>query len=379
MNSFALVPDVLILLTASILIIVVLRKLKLSPVLGYLIVGALLGEYHLIKEPKYAHSLSEFGVIFLLFTIGLELTFDRLIKMRLHVFGFGGLQVLLTTCGISFFLEEYFKFSVSDALLIAASLALSSTAIVMQVLVESGRMSSQVGRLSLSNLLMQDFTVVPLLAIIPILASNGENLNHALAMSGFKALVILVSITIAGRLFLRPLFSIIVSANTDDVYVPTTLILVLGAALLTHHFELSTAMGAFLAGILIAETEYRNRVEESIKPFKSLFLGLFFMTVGMNIDMDFIVHNITDVLLAALALMLFKAFILVALCKLFKFTWGTSIHGSLLLCQGGEFAFILFGIASNQGILDHKVSQFLLIVVSVSMALTPLISILGAK
>ena len=176
MNELEFLPDILILLSSSILVVIILHKLKTSPVLGYLIAGAIINAYGLVKSPEYAHSLAEFGIIFLLFIIGLELSFDRLIKMRLHVFGFGGLQVLITASVIAFVLYYYFNFSTSISVVVGAALALSSTAIVLQVISESGRQSSQVGRLSLSMLLMQDLAVVPLLAVTPLLASENENM-----------------------------------------------------------------------------------------------------------------------------------------------------------------------------------------------------------
>jgi CPA2 family monovalent cation:H+ antiporter-2 len=379
MHELTHLPDVLILLSASIFIIVFLRNLKLSPVLGYLIAGAFLDGYDLVKEPKYAHYLAEFGVVFLLFVIGLELTFERLMKMRLHVFGFGGLQLALTSALISTVFVKLFGVQTHIAIFMAAALTLSSTAIVLQVLNESRRQSTQVGRLSLSVLLMQDFAVVPLLAVLPILAAKHDNLTSAIAWSGLKAFITIILITIAGRLFLRPLFSIIGSAKSDEVYVPTTLLIVLGAAMLTNELGLSTAMGAFLAGILIAETEYRNKVENSIMPFKSLFLGLFFMTVGMQIEVDYIFHNLSKVLLASAALLGVKAIVIAAICLVFRFSIGATIHAALLLAQGGEFAFIVFNLASDQGIIEPQTGQLLLMVVAVTMAVTPLLSIIGAK
>ena len=381
MHGLSLLPDVLILLSVSVFIVVFFKKIKLSPVLGYLVIGAVIGEYglDLIKDPSYAHNLSEFGVVFLLFAIGLELTFERLIKMRLLVFGFGGLQLILSTAAIAYALYLYLGFSIQIAVIFGASLALSSTAIVMQVLNENKRQSTQVGRLALSILLMQDLAVVPLLAMLPIVASVQENIMEAIGLEFLKAVAAIVVITIVGRLFLRPFFSIISSANSEDVYIPTTLLLVLGAALLTNNLGLSMAMGAFIAGILIAETEYRHRVESSIMPFKSLMLGLFFLVVGMTINVKFILDQWDEVLIASIALLTIKGGIIMLLCKLFKFRTGASIHSALLVSQGGEFAFILFNIAAKQHIIPQSSSQFLLMVVSVTMAITPLLSIIGIK
>lgn len=380
MHSLRYLPDVLLLLCVSVFIIVFLKKIKLSPVLGYLVAGIIIGKhgFDLIQEPRYSQNLAEFGIVFLLFVIGLELTIERLLRMRVHVFGFGGLQLLLTSSALSLIFYHFLGFSIAVSIVVSTALALSSTAIVLQVLHENRRQATQVGRLSFSVLLMQDFAVVPLLAVLPILSQSEDAILSAIGWSTLKALGAIIAFTLLGRIFIRPLFSIILSAKSDDVYVPTTLVMVLGAALITNNLGLSTAMGAFLAGLLIAETEYRNKVEASIMPFKSLFLGLFFMTVGMSINIDFIREHLFSLLIAALALMTVKASIIMVLCKLFRFPFGVSIHSSLLLCQGGEFAFILFEMAQKRHIIGEDISQFLLMMVAISMAITPLISIFGA-
>jgi CPA2 family monovalent cation:H+ antiporter-2 len=379
MNELEFLPDILILLSSSILVVIILHKLKTSPVLGYLIAGAIINAYGLVKSPEYAHSLAEFGIIFLLFIIGLELSFDRLIKMRLHVFGFGGLQVLITSSVVAFVLYYYFNFSTSISVVVGAALALSSTAIVLQVISESGRQSSQVGRLSLSMLLMQDLAVVPLLAVMPLLADKAENMMQVIGIKSLTALGAIIIITIFGRLFLRPFFSLVASVKTDEVYVTTALLIVLGAAWVTNYLGLSFAMGAFIAGILIAETEYRNQIEDSIHPFQGLFLGLFFLSVGMSIDIEFIKEKFKAVIFAAFALIFIKASIILFLCKIFKLRWGATIHSALLLSQGSEFAFILFNLAASKGIIDAKTSEFMLMAVAVSMGITPLLSMIGSK
>ena len=385
MHDLGYLPDVLILLFVSIVTVVLLSKFKVSPVLGYLIVGAIIGTngLDLIKEPGYTTALGEFGVVFLLFVIGLELTFERLIKMRVQVFGFGGLQILITAILgylIFWLLSKYLKVDLpaSVCIVIALALSLSSTAIVLQVLAENGRQNSQIGKLSLAVLLMQDFAVVPLLTIVPIL-HQGDDMMAAIGMSGLKAIGAIIAITAFGKWCLRPFFSIIASVKTDEVYLTTTLLIVLGAAWITSQLGLSTAMGAFIAGILIAETEYRNRVEYSIIPFQGLFMSLFFITVGMSVNWRFIIAHWDEVLLASVALITVKAVVIFILCMLFKFEKGAAFHSALLLSQGGEFAFILFGIASSQGVISYHLAQFLFMVVAVTMALTPLLSIIGAK
>ena len=379
MNELKFLPDVLILLSSSILVVVILHKLKTSPVLGYLVAGAIINAYDLVKNPEYAHSLAEFGIVFLLFIIGIELSFDRLMKMRLYVFGFGGLQVLMTSSIIAFILRYYFYFSMSISVVIGAVLALSSTAIVLQVISESGNRSSQSGRLSLSILLMQDLAVIPLLATVPLLADKTDNIMQIIGISSLKTLWSVMVITIFGRLFLRPFFSLVASVKTDEVYVTTALLIVLGTAWLTSCLGLSSAMGAFIAGILIAETEYRNQIESSIHPFQGLFLGLFFLSVGMSIDIEFIKEKFQGVILGAFGLIFIKASTISVLCKIFKLKWKTTMQSSLLLSQGSEFAFILFNLAASKGIIDDKSSEFMLMAVAISMGITPLLSTISLK
>ncbi|RZI47197.1 potassium transporter [Rickettsiales endosymbiont of Peranema trichophorum] len=380
MEHSGYLADVLILLSASVFIVVVSKKLRLSPVLGYLIVGTAIGEHglNLIEASESSHYLAEFGVVFLLFVIGLELSFERLIQMRAHVFGFGGLQLLLTTCAIAMLMNRFYKMDISVMILVSAAFALSSTAIVLQVLAENKRQSSQVGRLSLAVLVMQDFAVVPLLAILPIITQPKDDIINAILAAGIKAVIAIIIITLAGRLLLRPFFTVIGSVKSEEVFVSTTLLLVLAAASLTNELGLSTATGAFIAGILIAETEYRNKVENNILPFKSLLLGLFFMTVGMTINVDFILQNLSKVFVLSSILLLIKGFIIFILSKIFRFRTGAAIHSGLLLSQGGEFAFVLFGLAAQQSIIGKDLAQLLYMVVAVTMAVTPLLSIVGA-
>jgi CPA2 family monovalent cation:H+ antiporter-2 len=376
-----LLHDVLIILTVSIMIVVLSRHLKLSPVLGYLVAGTFLGQYgyNILLNPDYASTIGEFGVVFLLFTIGLELTIERMIQMRLYVFGFGGLQLLLTTIALIFAIDYYFNFTMPITIVVGASLSLSSTAVVLQVLAESRRQASQVGRISLAVLLMQDLAVVPLLAALPIISQPHSDITKMLGIAALKALAVVIGITIIGRLFLKPLFTVVSSTQNNDIYVPTTFLLVLSAAAATERLGLSDAMGAFLAGLLIAETEYRNKVEHSITPFKSLLLGLFFMSIGMNIDLSFIVKNWQKVLFAATGLLMVKGVIIFFICKLFRFRWGAAVHAGLLLSQGGEFAFVLLELAMGQKVLLAADGQLLLVVVAITMAITPILSTLGMK
>lgn len=382
MNDLHYLVDVLILLIASVFIVVSMNKLKLSPVLGYLVIGAFIGKYSLdlMHDYEYMEVLAEFGVVFLMFVIGLELTFERLIKMRWYVFGFGMLQIILSALIIAHVISIMFKFPTAVNIVVASAMALSSTAIVVQVLNETNRQSTQVGRLSISILLMQDLAVVPLFILLQVIVeSGGEGMVMAISWAILKAIITIVCITFIGLLFIRPFFSVISSVKNNEIYVTTALLIVLGAAWITNKLGLSTAMGAFIAGLLIAETEYRYKIKESIMPFQGIFMALFFLTVGMSINIDFIVANYKMILMLSTVFITIKALVIMLLCKLFKFNWGVTINAGLLVSQISEFAFILFNIAAKQNIIGDTQVQLLLMVVAFTMALTPLLSSLGIK
>lgn len=379
MENAGILSDVLLLLLMAVFVVAIFKKLNLNPVLGYFVAGALISTHGLnIMSAKDTRLIGEYGVVFLLFAIGLELSFDRLKSMRSHVFGFGTLQVVITAAIITFVCLS-FNLSVNASIIIGGSLALSSTAIVLQVIAEKRQQSTQVGRISLANLLMQDFAIVPLIILVSIMAGDVA-IGSAIGKAFLNALIAMVGIFVAGRLLLKPVFGMISSSNSaksNEIFIATTLLIALGSAWITEHMGLSLALGAFVAGILVAETEFRVQAEESIAPFKGLFLGLFFMSVGMSIDINLIIDKIALVTILSFSLIFVKFIILFILCLLFKFSLGTAIQASLLLAQGGELAFIIFDSASDQGILKESTSQILRLVVTVTMALTPLLSSFG--
>lgn len=371
--------DIIILLFAAVFIVVAFWKMRISPVLGYFVAGALISShgFNLIHAPEVIDNFAEFGVVFLLFVIGLELTFERLVAMRVHVFGFGSLQVIITTLSI-WGLAYIFGVDSNTAVVIGGGLALSSTAIVLQVLQDRGHQATQVGRLSIAVLLLQDFAVVPLIVLLPLIAGHSDQgLIKPLIYAFAKAAVALVLIFIAGRLLLRPLFTMIAAMKNSEIFIATTLLIVLGAAFITEKFNLSMALGAFVAGLLVAETEYRYEVEQTILPFKDLFLGLFFMTVGMSIDIKLLLSQLPLIMLLSISLIALKASIIYMLCRFFRFQVASAIHAGLLLSQGGEFAFILFGLASQFNVISNNIAQILMMFTTVTMAFTPLLASLG--
>ena len=376
-----ILPSILVLIAAAVFVVMIFKKLKLSPVLGYLVAGTIIGDFGLkIVSYDQTKVLAELGVVFLLFAIGLELSFERLKAMRKYVFGLGSLQVIITAiivAGAVVLVTEDTK----AAIVIGGGLALSSTAIVMQVVQEMRSGSTQVGRISLAILLQQDFIVVPLLVIVPLLANNDDTaILQAVTVSFGKAIAALAAIFIVGRLFLRPLFNMISSEkaeSSNELFIAATLLIVLSAAIGTEYLGLSLGLGAFVAGILVAETEFRTQAEESIHPFKGLLLGLFFMSVGMTIDVKEIYQEIDKIVIFSVSLIIVKSLIIMGLCLMFGFSKSVAIQSGFLLAQGGEFAFILFNLGMTHGVLDPAMGKILLLVVTCSMAFTPVLASLG--
>jgi CPA2 family monovalent cation:H+ antiporter-2 len=372
--------EIVILLCAAVMIVAVFRALRLSPVLGYLVAGTAIGPFGLalIKDVDKSSAFADFGVIFLMFMIGLELSLGRLGSMRKHVFGFGGAQTFITAGLFAAFFMGLGG-STQAAIIIGGGLALSSTAIVLQVIADQGEKSSQVGRLSLAILILQDLAVIPLLVFVSRLSDESRPLADALTDTAFNAVLALFFIFIAGRMLLRPFFRFIASLENTDLFSATTLFVVLGVAWLTGEAGLSPALGAFMAGLLVAETEFKPQVESDILPYKGLFMGLFFMTVGMSLNIEMLVASFGTIIGLTFALMFLKTVIIMALCRVFGFSLSTALQTGLLLSQGGEFAFVLFTLPAAQEVLGKEISQILLVVITVSMALTPIIAQIGKR
>lgn len=381
MHSPAYLHDILVLLLASVVIVVIFKQLRLSPALGYLVAGAMIGPFgfSILNDSETTKPIADLGVVFLLFALGLELNFEKLKKMRKYVLGFGGLQVVITAVSIAFIAREFFEISDEASLVIGSALALSSTAIVLQIISENGEETTRVGRLAFSILLLQDLAVIPILVLLPVLSHRELNIGVALGSALIDAVIALVIIFAIGRLLLRPIYRLVAEAKSDVLFLSVTLIVVLGSASLSSHFGLSSAFGAFTAGLMVAETEYKYRVEEDVSSIKSLLLGLFFMTIGMSFQLDYLLSSFHNIVLVALGLILIKAFIIIVLCKIFRLPLAPSIHTGLLLAQGGEFAFVVFIIAVKQNFIEANLSQFLATVVTVTMAITPLLATFGRK
>jgi CPA2 family monovalent cation:H+ antiporter-2 len=378
MEEAHLLRPVLIILAAAIVVVSLFRRVRVTPVLGYLVAGVLIGPHglRLVNDVEAVEALAEFGVVFLLFAIGLELSLGRLFAMRRHVFGMGTLQVVVCAAAIAA-LARLAGLGMSEALVLGGGLALSSTAVVMRMLQDDGVMHTRAGRMALAVLLLQDLAVVPLLTVVPLLGGEGGSMARELAVAAGKATLALVLIMAAGRLLLRPVLRGVAAARTPELFTAITLFVALGVSWATALAGLSMALGAFLAGLLISETEYRHQVEADIAPFRGLLLALFFMAIGMGIDVRLLAGNAHLVAAGVLALLAAKAVVITALARAFGQPWGTAVFVGFALAQAGEFGFVLVTLAREAGALGERTGGLALLVVALSIACTPLLMMAG--
>ncbi|WP_318457896.1 glutathione-regulated potassium-efflux system protein KefB [Photobacterium leiognathi] len=362
-------------LSAAIIAVPLAQKLGLGSVLGYLIAGIIIGPWGLalISDVDAILHFSEFGVVLLLFLIGLELNPKKLWQMRKPILGLGGSQVVITTIVIAGIVMSFAgllpTITWRDAAVIGMGLALSSTAIALRVIEEQQLSGSDTGKSGFAVLLFQDIAVIPMLALLPALAGGeGGSWNDAVWMLGGIALLL-----VGGHFLLRPLFRYVVMSGVRELFNVAALLLVLGIALIMQAFGLSMALGAFLAGVLLAESEYRHELEIAIEPFKGLLLGLFFISVGMAVNLGLLWQYPLQILAAVLALVAVKGGVLYLLARIFGVREKSRSQMAAILSQGGEFAFVLFTAARTEGLLDGQLLAFLLVVVSLSMMTTPLV------
>ncbi|MBM3609954.1 MAG: hypothetical protein FJX18_00250 [Alphaproteobacteria bacterium] len=375
--------DIIVYLLCAVLISLLCKRLKVSSVLGYLVVGVMLGPsiFSVINDFETAKALGEFGVVFLLFTIGLELPFDRLRELKRFVFGLGLSQVLVCCFFFAIFFSAYYHTSMETAILAGSGLALSSTAVVLQVLADSGDLSSQHGRITFSVLLFQDLVVVVLLVWLTLMQSKEEDISTWMLLwySILRATGVFLGFAILGRYVLRPVYRVVASTKSSELFMAMTLLIILSTSMATQLAGMSLELGAFLAGILLAETEYRHQVEADIRPYRSLLLGLFFMTVGMSINPYLLLQQTTIVLTIVGVLISAKFLIVVLLSRLMNIPMKSSIRIGFLLAGGGEFVFVLFSQAEKAQAITGTLSQIVYLAVVLSMALTPFLAWFGRK
>ena len=371
--NLAYLTDIIILLTAAVIAVPLSRRAGLGTVPGFLIAGVAVGPsvMGLIDNTAEIGHLAELGVVLLLFVIGIELKPSRLWLMRRMVFGLGTFQVLVTGALIS--AATYFVFGVDPraAILIGPAMALSSTAFVLQLLTEQKMLGSSYGRTSVAVLLFQDLAVVPLLALASLLTVADLTIEEDIGLALFEALLIIALIILGGRYLLQPILQRVARYGSPEIFTASAVLLVLGAAVLMAQIGLSMAMGAFVAGLLVADSEFRHQVMAEIQPFRGLLLGLFFMSMGMSLDLEQFLSKPLLSIGLVLILMLTKAALLWPLAYLFGHKDKTAPAIALLLAQSGEFALVLFAVAFDTALLSQELFQQLLVVVVFSMLATP--------
>lgn len=366
----------LILLIFAVLGVVAFRILHLPPILGYLTVGVILGPHSLgwADDSATIKYLAEFGVVFLMFSIGLEFNLTKLKAIKRLVFGLGASQVILTIfLAVPFSLGLSFLFTLSwqAAFALGSALAMSSTAIVIKMLAERVELETEHGRNVIGILLFQDLAVVPLLIIIPALGQNASDLAWALGLAAAKVTVALVLIFFIGSKLISRWFDIVAARRSQELFMLNLLLITLGLAALTEHFGLSLALGAFLAGMLISETPYRHHVEEDIKPFRDVLLGLFFITIGMLLDLRVVFSHLLLVLFLFLLPVLFKFALIAGLSRLFGSRPGVAMRTGLVLAQAGEFGFVLLNQIDDLNLVDPTLIQVVLAAMILSMLAAP--------
>ena len=385
--------EFLIILGAAGLVVPLFLRLGINSILGFLLVGFLLSpdvlgsltaslpllNAFVITDPKAISSLGELGVVFLLFLIGLELSLERLFTMKRLVFGLGSLQVVSATAIVA--LAAYgFGFTPVQAIVMGTALSLSSTAIVIQLYSDEKRLGSQSGRTSFAILLFQDLAVIPILLMVSVLGqeSSGPVLQGIATALGQAVLAIALIIGV-GRFALRPLLRLVAGTNSSDLFMAAVLLIAVGTGVVANLAGLSMALGAFIAGLTLAETEYRRAIEAIIEPFKGLLLGAFFLVVGLGIDLHGFIESPVRILAIAIALVITKSAVTYLLARLMKVNHAAALESSLLLGPCGEFAFVILSSAAAINILDGTMFSQLLLIVSLTMATIPLLSILGKQ
>ena len=392
-GSAEVITQTLVFLAATCVVVPALRKARLSAVMGFLLIGVAMGPHVLgrlaetwpwlgafeLEEGAPTLFLAELGVVFLLFVIGLEVSFERLWALRRFVFGLGLAQVIVSALAIGA-VAMAFGNSFAVSAVLGLAFALSSTALVLQLLRERRQAASTVGRTSFSILLMQDLMVVPILFLVAALSPGADAFGeNQVWIALLTALAALAAILVIGRLLLRPLFGWVAAADSREIFIAAALLAAIGMAAAAEMAGLSMALGAFLAGLLLAETEFRHQIEADLDPFKNLLLGLFFVTVGMQIDIQLLLSQPAMILLGVFGLFALKITIIGVLGRMFGLTWPRAIETGFLLGQAGEFGFVVIAAAQAGQAIPADTANYMLIVTALSIFITPIVASLGAR
>ena len=355
----------------SLIINLLLKRINISPIVGYIFTGIIIVSFtdlvHINSD--YVNYIAEYGIVFLMFTIGLEFSVSHLKQMKTEVFVFGTLQVVLTTILFCFIAHNIFGIDTKQALIIGAALALSSTAIVLKVLNENGDIHRPYGRNSVGILIFQDLAVIPILLMITILADSNRSMGDMIIDTTISAIIVGIILFVVGFYVIEKFLAYVVDTHIEELFIASILLIVLSSAWLAHSFGFSHSLGAFIAGMMIAETKYKHQIEADLVPFRDILLGVFFISVGLQVNLETIYEHYFTIIGLAIAILAFKVVIIFAIVRLFTFT-KRAIKTALTLAQVGEFSFAVFSLASTYNLLETELNQILISVVIISLIFT---------
>ena len=374
--------DTITLLTTTALVAPICKKLGLSSILGFLASGMALGpngiKGGLISDVHRTEMLADLGIVFFLFEMGLHINFDTLMSMKNDVFGLGFAQVMLTATSVAG-IAALCGLTPAARVVLGGGIALSSSAFVLQLLKDKNQLDTKHGRSSLGVLIMQDLAVVPLLVITPLLAGGGGSMGKAFASAGVAFVMALSALGLCAKFVFDPLFDLVVSAHSQDAFVGLILCTVLGMSFLTEGLGLSNTLGSFVSGMILAGSKHKEKIEAEISPFRGVLVGLFFFSVGFEIDLGLVSSKASLVAACVFGIMALKGAIITVLCKAFGLSLAESQRAGFLLSEVSEFAFVAFRMARSHGILDEDTTKLMLTVVALTMALTPFMEEMGAR
>ncbi|TGK61987.1 potassium transporter Kef [Leptospira wolffii] len=383
MEEKSLIVTAIILLTTAVLCVPIFKKFGIGSIIGYVAGGILIGPHgiRLVTGGTEIMHFAEFGVVLLLFLIGLELRPQTLWVLRKPVFGMGISQVLLTSLILAASISYLFQLNLVSSVILGLSLSLSSTAFALQSLAEKNQLKTNHGRSAFAILLFQDLAVIPIMAILPLAAMNSSSSGNE-SLDLYKlgtALLAIILVVLSGRFLMRPLFRMIAASGNHEIFVALSLLLVLGVSLAMEKVGLSMALGSFLGGVLLADSEYRHELEANLEPFKGLLLGLFFLAVGMSMNLEILISNPLLILALAFGLLSVKGIVLFLIGRVSKLNSDSSSNLAVTISQGGEFAFVILNVAVQLSILEKNIADYSIVIVTVSMLLTPFVGIFKEK
>ncbi|MEA3521789.1 MAG: cation:proton antiporter [Campylobacterota bacterium] len=362
-------------LLVSTILNLLLRRFGIPTIIGYIATGTIIAYHFDLHSTVHSHELkeiAEFGVVFLMFTIGLEFSINHLMKMKKEVFINGALQVFITSALFSFLAHFIFDIEIKSAIIIGAALALSSTAIVLKLLNESGDINKLYGRKVLGILLFQDLAVIPILLMITIFSATDKSISSLFFETFVDASILIIGLLIVGKYMLEPFFHQVTKTKSSEIFISSILLILIGASYIADLLNFSYSLGAFIAGMMIAETHYKHQVEADLIPFRDLLLGIFFITVGMQLDFQIIYENIHIISLLLPALILIKILLIFAIVR-YSTDKRTALKSAFSLFQLGEFALVIFELSFAKGLLEPNLGQILIVVVIISMIITPFV------